>query len=570
MLRFIFKKDQPGQQELILNKEPKTLLDYYQIAGILADVEVDPSLYVGIAGLEEETNEDKVKLARYKLAREIFKYIIDSAQAEESVKFEAKKEDVQPKNSENEEDYSESEDEGELTGDDLVTIVEWRLQNLESNISDLQGQIFADHFELKLELKENNPLEDFPRSEHWRLMTDGWQQAHGGYVDFKPEYYMGVLSGFECMKPYLCEGKEIDAQLIEVLHDQILQYELKEKEDQALHVGFRAKRGMVKFGLGPGPIGRMGVSADGLDELILAEELAATENRWRLIDIDRGTNSQAAFDMVKADRKEEDRSKRKADLLATINNTNNKFLIIVGLAKLDIKQIRNFIQRDLAVLYSGLKLLDESNRKKKIALIVQFIRTLNQNHWFLDGNGRTCIMLLQLLLMRHLKTMAIIPIPAHFTGYSTEGLVLDIENGIKEFNKYKITEAKQLILAEKKFDQSIFEKALPEKLANEPHIAMAQINELYMQIKENKIPIANSGQKQQVLDFLKKLYEIKLREFAENAPPDPSQKLIEKSYDKMLQLQEISKDIDQGIKAQMKVLYFKKPDQTNVFQFSAF
>jgi hypothetical protein len=45
-------------------------------------------------------------------------------------------------------------------------------------------------------------LRDFPRSEIWRLQTDGWQHIHGP-KNFRDAYYKAMNEAYEFIKTHL-------------------------------------------------------------------------------------------------------------------------------------------------------------------------------------------------------------------------------------------------------------------------------------------------------------------------------------------------------------------------------
>lgn len=442
-------------------------------------------------------------------------------------------------------------------------------------------------FTLSLDEKQVfKPLVDYPRSEHWRLLTDGWQHVFGPAI-FSPEYYASVGRGFKLIQKQFSHKTKITPEFIESINQTV--WEAKES-------GFRAQRSGVIFKLAPlKEMESTGFSEAGLDEFVKEVKRAEKEARWYLMGITRADRLQLTDDEV-WDAVEKLHSgktfvdeygqglKDKLSSYLKMPYESRDGIYIYG-NKMPREKILQFIQRDIDELYAKLKqseqrsisdffslgnnrfFAEQKQQDAKIAAIVQFIQKLNQNHWFSDCNGRTCVLLLELLLIQHLGRMAIPITPGHLTGYSTLELVQEIKNGMAEIEKYKITQLlKYLNEIDKSFivkNESKFKLDLAEKLSPVNYIAMAQINELFLQIKENKIKMPDQA-KEIAFRVLKKLYLENLHDYAvvprktgvcwiEGGIP------FEESFKKYLAYHEITqeKDMVDDVNMRMK-LYFKK------------
>ncbi|MFC7780549.1 hypothetical protein ACFQY6_02580 [Legionella taurinensis] len=58
-------------------------------------------------------------------------------------------------------------------------------------------------------------LKDFPRSEIWRVQTDGWQ-AKKGPSNFRPQFYQGMKAGFDYLRKH--DREPVTPALIEGLY----------------------------------------------------------------------------------------------------------------------------------------------------------------------------------------------------------------------------------------------------------------------------------------------------------------------------------------------------------------
>lgn len=437
------------------------------------------------------------------------------------------------------------------------------------------------------------PLADFPRSEHWRLVTDGFQQP-AGPANFTFKFYQGMQDGFKHIQQHIHSNTKITPEFIEQLN--LVVQGQQPSNSQA----FRAQKGNVTFQLAPMQEVEAGYSRAGIDEFVKAVIEAEDDRRWCLLSLPRMLDSSFKFaisDAASAAEKGQSFSRKyrmelKEKLLKCLDARSQTELYLCGFM-MERPKVIEALQKDLDKLYSDLDGIEQESKQvqsyerdrlfqinidlryKKIAAIVQFIQKLNQNHWFADGNGRTCILLLDLLLLQQLGCMAIPMTPGHLTGYSTDELVKEIQNGIDEIEKYKITLAKDFLCkikvedledekeAAKKLDK--FACDLADKLSPVNYIAMAQINELFLQIKEGKIDVP-AKVKGKILDVLKKLYLENLHDFATHPPKGSSYRIPNvTAFDTYLSFHEISreKDIAQEVNKKME-FYFKKTPHAQV------
>lgn len=421
-------------------------------------------------------------------------------------------------------------------------------------------------FDITLETKENNPLEDFPRSEHWRLVTDGWQQDKG-ITGFRAAFYNGMQAAFNHVKKFLFQNSEKlpDGFFFENIHDALYQFEEDGKDESNLN--YRARKYGYFYVTGYKSIENVGLSENGIDELI--QEARDGEKRWKLIEISSNVSkSQAGTSVLSAEPIKLTREKLRKFLNPSFTH-HFKFLkslfnkdLVLRAEIIERSRVVADAEKDLDTINKKMKALDEIKdeavkKHEKIKLIAHFIRRLNQNHLFAGGNGRTCIIVFHYLMIRYLNCMAFLKTPAHFTGFSLAELTKEIEEGIDEFNKYKITGAKKVLL---KFAQLSTEQLTQELLAalsSENHIAMAQINELYLQVKYNQISLEKN--RLPVLEILKKMYLEKLDAFCHQCPQANLQKFDEKSeaFERMLDSHEITKD-DPKLFNSMEIAKFKK------------
>lgn len=165
----------------------------------------------------------------------------------------------------------------------------------------------------------------------------------------------------------------------------------------------------------------------------------------------------------------------------------------------DRKNIISYVQKDIDNYYQELKAAKElqdptEKRNAELTAINRFIRKLHQSHYFPDGNGRTFVFLLaNMLLLQNGHGLKITENPAHYAGYSIAQLLAETQADLEQFSAYKITAAKSylanLSAAQINQNKADFKTNVLANLNSDPLIAMAQINELFIQINANKIVV---------------------------------------------------------------------------------
>lgn len=453
----------------------------------------------------------------------------------------------------------------------------------------------------KLSELKPNPLMDFPRTEHWRFMTDGWQHKLGP-TNFRDKYYQGILQGFEHVALQVEPRTKITPEMIQELYLKSFQFEPEFDEYQKTIASYgeqtkqkAAFRGIAyeaNFCVCPGSRPAMvGLSIAGLKEFIPEVDKAEDEKRWKLVVVEQAKLKGESRDALVCDSPSMNSEMFghnldlfKKALVAFM--LNPKYALYIVNYTLPLKKVLFYVQRSIDKFYSEMHEIDKEEKSlsreqikdKKIAAMVKLIRTLNQDHWLPDGNGRVVgFLLLNLLLLQHLNCMMINMTPAHVTGFSTEELVAEVKNGVAQFEDIKITGLKNILAnltIENIADEKKISTELKAKLNSDPMIAMAQLNELFLQIRENVliVPVGfNKEQKnekndeahEKILNLLKDIYQEKLQEFVANPP----EKLIErvrrkKELREWIQMHEISAAIEiakPGFIEQQLDVYFKPP-----------
>lgn len=361
--------------------------------------------------------------------------------------------------------------------------------------------------------KAADPLQDFPTSEMWRVLTDGWQHMYGpeGYNEY---YYNGMYKAFNDFVLKQTDDMTPDTLLKMYLtaceSEQNFKQNMEENKD-----GFRSEEKLGIFAVGYDKNkNEEGLSINGLDEFI-DELMLAYYKRWMICFIEaKETDDEEYRDQAineRIDKREffdpksfnNDKVEMKKQLQAKLLDPKVDIVMVclsfpVSRHKKILSEILNKFNQSIAEA--------KDDVDKKISAIVKLIQRLNLYHVFPDGNGRVYAFLLQnMLLRKHLQCMAFTFTPAHFSGHSTEELVAEVKQGIAEFEKYKVTKAREFL--EKNpltGDEKQYAEKFAANLADDKLIAMAQINELYKRVKNDAMPIKQNPDG--VLKMLKKLY----------------------------------------------------------------
>lgn len=361
-------------------------------------------------------------------------------------------------------------------------------------------------------------MEDFPRSEMWRLQTDGWQQAMGP-SNFREAFYKGMDIGNNYIKEHCKETVTVGT--IENLYQSAYQFENEYQESAVVRKGIRDGGGGFEiFTNMPGVDKDAGVSEAGLAEFVDALIAASTDfsseqfPRWQVkVKFDNSAeppkalvlkdNPSKSLNLTKFDTKEElttylrtqlrnaALSKTQAKDSASYQGTKVRVDINCP-AKYSREEIKEFITQSLDDYY---KAIQESKSEEDIVKnIIKLVRNLHQSHCFPDGNGRTFIFLLSnLLLMQNNLSRMIVNTPAHFAGFSTNELYNEIITGQQQFKEYLVTAAKtelmQLDVTKIQKSPHLVDEIFDNKLSKNPMIALAQLNELFLMINNNEITV---------------------------------------------------------------------------------
>ncbi len=408
----------------------------------------------------------------------------------------------------------------------------------------------------------DDALDDYPKSEIWRLQTDG-NQATQGPNNFRENFYLGMNAGFEFINQN--SNEQITPELIEGIYRSAYSYEDEYESEEILQKGYNEALGGFEIFLPvPGLENSAGVSEAGLDELIEAL-LTAKNNQGSRQWPQYGIRAQIIFSpsIWFNPNDYESREEFKAVLLDHLRNasgskddckgekTPEDQLTIVELVSYvaSREEILHWVQDDIdnyQIELSGAKEIENPEQRKiaEVNAINHFIRKLHQSHYFPDGNGRTFVFLLSnLLLLQNGHGMKITENPAHYAAYSTDELLEETLHDLDHFNEYKITRAKEFLMdhdAETiNMSPKLVKNELMNQLSTDPLIAMAQINELHAQVLSNKIvvpqnyapnprgffsflqqktPPALKSAHNHILNLLKNAYVDKLQELVEQAP----------------------------------------------------
>ncbi|MBA2656707.1 MAG: hypothetical protein H0U70_06930 [Tatlockia sp.] len=352
-------------------------------------------------------------------------------------------------------------------------------------------------------------LDDFPESEIWRLQTDGWQATRGP-ENFRPQFYEGMNAGFDYLRKL--DRALITPELIEGIYHSAFSSEDEYQKNPILKKGFHEKSGAFEIFLPlPGLENTAGVSLAGIPELVVQlKDFMNSKGSKSFPYVElliEGSGLPLSLDLFSNQIEQEllqhlnTATLSKEDYSGSEEKTATaklcRVLLVTSLIKRE--ELLQLVQEDIDNYYQQLAqaqlLVDVADRQtEELKAINYFIRKLHQTHYFPDGNGRSFVFLLfNLLLLQNGYELKITQTPAHYAAFSSEELLFETRTDLLRFQAYKITKAKNflatLVAQEINDDKEFIKSQLAEQLNSDPLIAMAQINELFIRIEQNKLTV---------------------------------------------------------------------------------
>lgn len=366
-------------------------------------------------------------------------------------------------------------------------------------------------------------LMDFPKTEIWRLQTDGWQHVYGP-KNFRNEYYMGIQDGFKFIEQHLNEkintdlamGLYIAAAQFEKFYEILQKYDawggefniiLTAPDSEIYPIAGVSEKGLVEFasalreGYMNQTIQLTILPSDNLklkyknfcNELGIEEEINLLQPTYFKNDEDLVNHLR--FYLSAAGKDDELRAASKKDSSIVFDVSNVTQCRLQG--QYDREKALEVLNKKLNEFYikiTPLQQYEGADKNEKIMkLITKLVQSLHQKHIFNDGNGRTFVTLLvRWLLLQNNLSLCFINTPSHFAGFSTEQLTAELQEGINQFQEYCVTKAKEVLanLSLENIDKTEqIKESLLKNISQNPLIALAQINELFVQIQTNKFKV---------------------------------------------------------------------------------
>ncbi|MGQ3891838.1 hypothetical protein [Legionella sp. CNM-4043-24] len=355
-------------------------------------------------------------------------------------------------------------------------------------------------------------LEDFPKSEIWRLQTDGWQSTLGPR-NFRPAFYQGMDEGFRFISEHY--SAEITPELLEAIYHKVNGSERDYQQDTILQKGYCERANSFELVLPlPGLEHHASVSELGMDELarVLQEcEMNKGARNFPQLEIEviRAIGGfsyyhPSDFENIDAFKNEMLRLLRLAGACkAKYEGEKTPLREMVKIQLLSNTatraEILGFVANDISRYYHDLALANAvDNPEQRKAFVVMaingLVRKLLQSHYFPDANGRTFVFVLaNLLLLQNGLGLKITENPVRFAAYSSYELLVETMADMEHFNSYKITIAKNYIC---QLTADVI-NSRPDDVSGQilfhlnprPLIALAQLDELYSQIKTGHIRV---------------------------------------------------------------------------------
>ena len=149
------------------------------------------------------------------------------------------------------------------------------------------------------------------------------------------------------------------------------------------------------------------------------------------------------------------------------------------------KNFHKKIQSELNKFYHKTNELDP-NSDIWMYKLIELICTLERDHYFYDGNGRTNYLLLNLLLIQNNLVPTILHDPNHIDGFSALQILNEIKKGQQEYKKFSYTRLQdEAKLSIDTGDRENISNKIKKSLSSDPEIALAQIHSTYLYVKED-------------------------------------------------------------------------------------
>jgi hypothetical protein len=378
----------------------------------------------------------------------------------------------------------------------------------------------------KLEKSKNNALDQFPRSEMWRLgmevtrQNEGPEAFHRG-KNPEPGYMQGIQDGYALIMNSVKNKQRLNADMLAEIHDTCIntisdahiERDLTSYRDQLVAVysisllehdkrGYFTDQGVREL----------------LDKIMQGEKTSEGQDRFFIV-ISNKSGGKKVYDSESLN------SLNIEQVFLSIKNPDN-FISFNSMSE-HPDAIKARSQAYIDIFYK--KMSKATTDDEKLALIITLVKDLEQLHPFPDANGRTISMLtLNKLLIDHGFSPVMLDNPNRIDGFGSphsgsNELKIEIINGMKNFNDYSIAPSAQQIknLSPKAIASGNATALIESKLSTNPLTALAQINALHEKISNNELVVPSaefkffglkpsSIEKKAVLKILEELYVKKI------------------------------------------------------------
>lgn len=365
---------------------------------------------------------------------------------------------------------------------------------------------------MKTSFTTNTSLADFPGTELWRLLCDGWQHRFGKNV-FSEAYFKGMETAFKEMLSYIKKDINLDFLLLEKLHEIAFEHMPQdEKEQEMLEFGelktsitekFKKNNPEVISIFSIGWNDRLtafhSVSDQGIKELaeIFWDAYCEKPEAPAFIFLDfikqgDGVGVVKASSIYNELKSETDKKnfiynvscilklKKDIQLCSPLNYENKKSYI-----------------NGLLSAFNNVK--NEEGQEDILKRIFTLVRKIHYIHPFQDGNGRiNFFILLNYLLLKNNLSPFINMTPFHISGYSLDEIIKEYEQGVEMFKQFSLSDVKFFLDSNYLVKEDVLK--LNEKLSKNAEAAICQINALYINLGNDDTAEIKKG-------ILKKFYD---------------------------------------------------------------
>lgn len=376
---------------------------------------------------------------------------------------------------------------------------------------------------IKLKGRKKKAFDAFPSSENWRMgmevtrQDEGPEAFHRGVYP-EPGYIEGMRNGYALMLKNI--DHPLSADMLAAIHD-ICVKSISDEQIEKSEVSFRDNI-TTQYTIQPiendprrGYFSKQGF-LELMEKIQQHEQTSKGKDRFCIL------IGEPQMSSKEVDPTEDDLDEVYEKILSS------KYAARFISMREDASFIRQRTQQHIDKYYEDVSKVRSDD--EKLDLILKVIKDLEQLHPFPDANGRTISMIaFNKLLIENGFSPVMQDNPNRIDGFGSpysgsDELKQETLKGMKNFNDYCIDDLRQLIkkIPANEITSMGAKDLIRKQLSDNPSVAMAQINALFIEIENNKLSVKsqsfsllrgkNNPEKNTLLGILKTLYKEKVDE----------------------------------------------------------